>query len=47
VVKSNVLEAADAPRKLIAIDLKEGKNIPHRERLGIGIGAVSEMAKAK
>ena len=47
VVKSNVLEAADTPCKLIAIDLKERKNILSREKLGIGIAAVSEKAKAK
>ena len=47
VVKSNVLEAADTPRKLIAIDLQDGKNILSQEKLSIGIGAVSEMAKAK
>ena len=47
VVKSNVLEAADTPRKLIAVDLKDDKNLLSRDKLGIGIGAVSELAKAK
>jgi len=47
VVKSNVLEAADTPRKLIAIDLQDNKNLLSRDKVGIGIGAVSEMAKAK
>lgn len=47
VVKSNVLESADTPRKLIAVDLKDDKNLLSRDKMGIGIGAVSEMAKAK
>ena len=45
--KFNVLEAADTPRKLIAIDLRDDKNLLSRDNMGIGIGAVSELAKAK
>ena len=47
VVKSAVLESADTPRKLIAIDLKDDKNLVSRDKIGVGIGAVSEMAKGK
>ena len=47
VVKSSVLEAADTHRKLIAIDLKDDKNLVSRDKIGVGIGAVSELAKAK
>ena len=47
VVKSAVLEAADTHRKLIAIDLKDDKNLVSRDKIGVGIDAVSGMAKAK
>ena len=47
VVKSNVLEAADTLHKLIAIDLKDDKNLLSRDKTGVGIGAVSEVSKAK
>ena len=46
VVKSNVLEAADTPRKLIAVDLKDDKNLLSWDKIGVGIGAVSEVSKA-
>jgi len=47
VVKSAVLVAAHTRRKLIAIDLKDDKNLLSRDKIGVGIDAVSEMAKAK
>ena len=47
VVKSAVRESADTPRKLIAIDLKDDKNLLSRDKIGVGIDAVSEMVKAK
>ena len=43
--KSNVLEAADTPRKLIAVDLKDDKNLLSRDKIGVGIGAVSEVSR--
>ena len=47
VVKSAVRESADTPRKLIAIDLKDDKNLLSRDKIAVGIGAVSEIAKGK
>ena len=46
VVKSNVLEAADTPRKLIAVDLTDDKNLLSRDKIGV-VGAVFEVSKAK
>jgi len=47
VVKANILEAADTPHKLIAIDLHDDKNLLGKYKIVVGIGATSEMSKAK
>jgi len=45
VVKANILEAADTPRKLVAVDLKDDKNLLSRDKIGVGIGGVSKVSK--
>ena len=46
-VRSNVLEAADTPRKLIAMDLRDDENLHVEDKIVVGIGAMSELSKAK